>query len=88
MSDNIKPIREGVTATRGKQQYLDYIAQEWDRLAADGHQPACIVFAVVAESGEAATGYMTAPDIREGNTMHIAKGIMSLNADYNDWTRP
>lgn len=87
MTDNIKPIRDGIAPSAGKQQFLDYVAQRWDDLAADGERPVCIVFALVAESGSAVGSYMTAPHIHDENTLHISRGVMVLNSDYNDWTR-
>lgn len=86
--DNIKPIREDVTTYASKQQFLDYVAQRYDELAADGGEAVCIVFALVAESGTSAGHYLTSAHINEGNMLYVSRAVMVLNADYNDWTRP
>ena len=84
--DNIKPIREDVTTCARKQQLLDYVAQRWDDLSADGGAPVCIVFALVAESGAAVGSYMTSNDKDIENTLYVSRAIMVLNSDYNKWT--
>lgn len=86
--DKVRPLRgELSTNLPNKQQVLDYVAQRWDELAADGEPPVCIVFALVAESGAAASHYLTAPHIDEGNTLYVSRAVMVTNCDYNDWTR-
>lgn len=86
--DNIHPLREGAPLdSLFKQQVLDYVAQRYDELAADGGEPVCIVFALIAESGTAASHYLTAPHIEDGNTLYISRAVMVTNCDYNDWTR-
>jgi hypothetical protein len=86
--DKVRPLRGDMpTNLPNKQQALDYVAQRWDELAADGKAPVCIVFALVAESGAAASHYLTASHIEEGNTLYVSRAVMVVNSDYNDWTR-
>ena len=86
--DKVRPIREGVTTSERKQQFLDHVAATYDRVTdADGREPVCIVFALVGESGTGQSGYASHPSIDHFNVLHISRGVMCLNLDYAHWDK-
>lgn len=71
--------------TSRKQQFLDHVAKTYDMLAANGHEPVCIVFALVGESGHARSAYMTDDVVKACNVLHISRAVCVLNTDYRIW---
>lgn len=89
MTDHtIRPIREDVVFSEGKQTMLDTIASTFDDLAyADGREPVAVVFAFVTTSGGCRTGYHTLSEVDGCNTLHIARGVACINMDMHVWDK-
>lgn len=86
MSDTVTPLRSGITIEQtDKQKMLEYIAQVFDEMQADNKTPVCMVFSLVGELGQCRSGYLTGDSVNECNTLHISRGVMSLNVDYQAW---
>lgn len=83
--DNVKPLRDAQIGDALKQQMLDYVALMWDALAADGCRPACIVFALVSESGAGESSFLTDQAIDHHNSLHLSRAVMMINCDYQKW---
>lgn len=88
MTDNIRPLREGAQIGNPfKQQVLDYVAQRYDELTADGSEPVCIVFGLVAESATSAAHYLADSRIDSINALYLARAVTVVSHDYADWDK-
>ena len=89
MTDNIHPLREGAPLDSSfKQQVLDYVAQRYDELAADGGEPVCIVFGLVNESATSVAHYLADFKIEHINALYLARAVTVITHDYAGWDTP
>lgn len=84
MSDKIAALPGAKVGNQTKQQMLDYLAQRWDELAERG-EPVAMVFALVNVTGGCHTGYLTATEIDDRNSLHVARGVACINMDMHLW---
>ena len=82
-------IRGAPVEATFKQQLLDYIAQTYDELVAEGK---CdikgLVFSMVNEVGGCHTGYFTHTSIEKMNSLYICRAIVCINDDNaNIWNK-
>lgn len=85
MTDTVTPLFGGEVQHSDKQMMLDYVAQRFDEMAAEGTAPVCLVFGFVSEQGTAQCSYMTSNVIKGHNVLHISRAVMAINCDYQVW---
>lgn len=84
-NDRIRPIREGISSSADKQQFLDVVAGAYDRLAADAGEPVTLVFCFVNLKGDATPAYLTLAPVDDRNVLYLSRGVMAIVSDYNEW---
>jgi len=85
--DKIRPLRQGIVGSPDKQQFLDAVATAYDKLTGGPGPPVALVFAFVAETGEANPSYITLSKVDDRNLLYLARAVMALNSDYHVWDR-
>lgn len=76
--DNVKTIRQGIVMSEDKQAFLDYVASEYDALAAHSNEPVVIVFAFANIDGIASASYLTKTAIADRNMLYIARAVQAI----------
>lgn len=87
MNDNIRALPGTVPSNSRKQQFMDTVAQSYDRMVSEGREPMAFVYCFVAEKGGARAGYHTANEINDRNALHLARALFCIQQDMTDWER-
>lgn len=85
MDDRVKPIREGVVPSQGKQDFLDTCSQIYDSCAERHGEPVAMVVAISSLDGGASTGYHTIKGAERPTSLYIARCVSVLHMDLAHW---